>query len=232
VEILGLYEAMEDDGYLQSAERRGRSNARQVRALLDELGSHPRAAIEIGAGSGYLVRELSNSIPVVAGVEPSRSFCEWAQQHLGLQLINSGYEELVVEPSWDLVVALDVIEHVSDPGDFVATVGRLLAPGGVAIIGTPDAGSRVARLMGRRWWHIRPPHLYYFNRDAIAELAARAGLRLRLIKGFHWSLSLGYLVDSVLKLLVGRSPGWIAKLDIPVRVNTFDSMLVVMERPA
>jgi hypothetical protein len=39
----------------------------------------------------------------------------------------------------------------------------------------PDAGSRLARVMGRRWWSIIPTHVQYFTRGSIATLLAAHG---------------------------------------------------------
>ena len=72
----------------------------------------------------------------------------------------------------------DVIEHLPDPGAALDRIGEWLAPGGVLALALPDAGSRVARLMGARWWSVIPTHVHYFTRHSMATLLARHGYGL------------------------------------------------------
>lgn len=231
-QIVALYRDMDDNTYLQGADMRGRSNARQVLQILRQLRHPVRTALEVGAGSGFLVRELRSSIDEVVGIEPSVSFCTWARENLQLDLVQVGFEDYPVESRWDLVLALDVIEHVTDPDLFMRALSRWLVPGGVALICTPDVGSLVARTLGKKWWHIRPPHIFYFTRKAFGSLARRHGLDVVRTTGFSWTLGFGYLLESVLQLLFRRSPRWVTRLNFPVRVNTMDSALFVVRKPA
>jgi len=68
-----------------------------------------------------------------------------------------------------------VIEHLTNPGEALDRIRSLLAPGGVVWLAIPDAGSRLARLMGRRWWSVIPTHVQYFTRGSIATLLRRHG---------------------------------------------------------
>jgi hypothetical protein len=42
----------------------------------------------------------------------------------------------------------------------------------------PDAGSRVARVMGARWWSVIPTHVHYFTRRSMRTLLDREGYRV------------------------------------------------------
>jgi hypothetical protein len=50
-----------------------------------------------------------------------------------------------------------------------------LRPDGLAWFALPDAGSLVARVLGRRWWSVIPAHLQFFTRESIRTLFARRG---------------------------------------------------------
>ena len=43
----------------------------------------------------------------------------------------------------------------------------------------PDAGSRVARMMGPRWWSVIPTHVQYFTRKSLTRLLGDHGFELR-----------------------------------------------------
>jgi len=53
----------------------------------------------------------------------------------------------------------------------------LTAPGAVVALLLPDAGSRVARMLGRRWWSVIPTHVQYFTRASLLTLLDRHGFR-------------------------------------------------------
>jgi hypothetical protein len=69
----------------------------------------------------------------------------------------------------------DVIEHLIDAEAALRRIASLTAPSGVLWLALPDAGSRVARVMGRRWWSVLPTHVQYFTRRSIATLLERSG---------------------------------------------------------
>jgi 2-polyprenyl-3-methyl-5-hydroxy-6-metoxy-1,4-benzoquinol methylase len=98
--------------------------------------------------------------------------------HIGL------FDPSLYEPEYFDFVTLDqVIEHVTNPRDFLAGVARVLKPGGTVIISTPNPSGLSRRVFGRRWihWHI-PYHLQHFTRDSVAILARHAGLYLHRIR--------------------------------------------------
>ena len=92
---------------------------------------------------------------------------------------------------FDAVVMWDVIEHLWDPMTAMRTVARLLRPGGRLCLSTPNAGSAMARLLGRRWAFMTPPeHLGFFNQQSMARLLDSAGMELN-----QWT-SLGKWVNA------------------------------------
>ena len=70
----------------------------------------------------------------------------------------------------------DVLEHLDDPVDALRRIARLLIPGGVALIVTPDPASRTARLAGSRWWGYLPSHTYLIPHSTLRGLLRDAGL--------------------------------------------------------
>jgi len=69
-----------------------------------------------------------------------------------------------------------VIEHVHDPEAFIAECHRLLKPGGVLVVVTPNACSYGLEHFGPNWRGLEPPrHLQIMTSSALATLANKCG---------------------------------------------------------
>jgi hypothetical protein len=104
--------------------------------------------------------------------------------------VSLGEDDGLEEGAFRAVVACDVLEHLLEPADAVSRIAGLLEPGGVFFATVPDAGSRVARMMGSRWWSVLPMHVQYFTRSSVTRLLADHGLMVQSItthaKLFSW----------------------------------------------
>lgn len=101
------------------------------------------------------------------------------------------------------VVVCDVLEHLEDPGSAVAKLVELLEPGGALYLTVPDAGSLLARSMGRRWWSVLPMHLQYFTRTSMLLLLNQQGLRPTHVGTHAKTFSARYYAERI----AGYSPG-------------------------
>ena len=84
---------------------------------------------------------------------------------------------------FDYVTLDQVMEHLSDPLAAMMGVARVLKPGGVAVLSTPNSAGWGAGLFGRRWinWHA-PYHQHFFSDRSLAIAAEKAGLQLEQMK--------------------------------------------------
>jgi 2-polyprenyl-3-methyl-5-hydroxy-6-metoxy-1,4-benzoquinol methylase len=73
--------------------------------------------------------------------------------------------------NFDVIVSLEVIEHLTDPVMETEKYSRLTRPGGAIYITTPNFNSLSRRLLGRRWNVIHyPEHIYYFTLPTIRRV--------------------------------------------------------------
>jgi SAM-dependent methyltransferase len=160
-----------------------RAKRTALRRALAEVG-HPAKAFDIGSGTGWVIRELTefgdsvegSDLTLVAVERLRRSFpaIEFHQLAIG--------DDRIPRPdaSFDLVTALDVLYHVPDDGDWAAgirEVARILRPGGslVASDGLGDHDERPAA------------HVRFRSRERWEREASRAGMKVgTVIPLYRW----------------------------------------------
>ncbi|SDY37465.1 Methyltransferase domain-containing protein [Geodermatophilus africanus] len=150
-------------------------------ALVDrERGGAPGGRLlEVGAGYGLFLAAAREAGWATSGVELSRTGAKHAQDTLGLDVFCGQLEDAPLEPGFDVVCAWDTAEHVPDPVSFWRSVRSLVAEDGVVAFSTPYVSSLPARLLGTRWWTLKPTeHIWHFTPRTHALLLARAGLAL------------------------------------------------------
>ncbi len=132
----------------------------------------------------------------MTGVEPSEFAARYARDQLGLD-VRTGDLFAVGGGEFDAVVMGDVIEHLPDPGKALEHVASLLAPDGVLALALPDAGSRLARMLGRRWWSVIPTHVQYFTRRSLRSLLEDRGFTVLRVRTAPKAFTVGYYLGRV-----------------------------------
>ena len=109
--------------------------------------------LDIGCGGGLLSEPMSRLGFDVTGVDASErnigTACTHAEQAgVPVTYLCSTAEALEAEgvAPFDVILNMEVIEHVADPGEFLRTCGRLLAPGGLMIVATLNRTLRALAL--------------------------------------------------------------------------------------
>ena len=111
---------------------------------LDECALRPlagRSALDVGCGAGLLAEPLARLGADVTAVDAAPELIAAAQAHAAGHGLTIDYRAVGVESligEYDLVTALEVIEHVADPQAFVDSLVARLAPGGLLILSTPN----------------------------------------------------------------------------------------------
>lgn len=134
---------------------------------------------------------------------------------------------------FDYVTLDQVIEHVTDPVETLRGVARVLKPGGVAILSTPNSNGWGARLFGRRWinWHT-PYHIQHFSRVSMRLAADSAGLAVESVQTLTSSDWLHHQWNHVLTFprMGDPSPYWSPKVERGLRVKLILGFLSLLHR--
>jgi len=185
----------------------------------DECSRTPLAgktALDVGCGAGLLSEPLARLGAKVTGVDASPEVIAVAREHAATADLDIDYRVADVARlggAFDLVTAMEVIEHVAEPAAFVEALAKRLAPGGLLIMSTPNA-TPMSRLMmivvAEGLGHIpRGTHDFgkFIPPERLKALLAQAGLKCVDVEGIAWSpwrglhltddLRLNYLVSAV-----------------------------------
>ncbi len=162
------------------AEERGqRVTARSTLARIERHVSSRGALLDVGCWVGFMLDEARDRGWRTVGLEPSLWASGLARERFGLDVYTSDLAQLdLPQASFEVVHMGDVIEHLPDPGRALDQILGLLAPDGVLALALPDAGSRVARMLGRRWWSVIPTHVHFFTRHSMRKLLTRHGYEI------------------------------------------------------
>ncbi|MGD8512925.1 MAG: class I SAM-dependent methyltransferase, partial [Deltaproteobacteria bacterium] len=136
-------------------------------------------AIDIGCGNGKFMRTMNALGWHFEGVEFNSTAVDICRRE-GLKVFHGDLHEVAFEDNaFDLVSARHVIEHMPDPGDFVAEIVRILKKGGRLVIRTPNSQALGRQWFGKYWYANEVPrHLVLFNPGSLRMLTERHGLRL------------------------------------------------------
>jgi SAM-dependent methyltransferase len=162
---------------------KGWLDRRTFRPLLRSVPGGELAVLDVGGGDGWLLsrlRELDARIvrTHVVDLDPAAEAGARARGHE----YSCGRIEDFDDPGpFDVVLLLNLIEHVADPGAVLERLAKVLSPRGVILIKTPNVDSLDARLFRRRDWggYHCPRHWVLFNRDGFVAVATRSGLAAR-----------------------------------------------------
>jgi SAM-dependent methyltransferase len=103
-------------------------------------------ALEIGFGAGVYLRALANHYNEVIGTDINQSQLEHARARTAdianlRVLIDDITDSRLPAHSFDLVLCSEVLEHIPDTGRAIAGIRRVVAPGGLLIVSTPQRHS-------------------------------------------------------------------------------------------
>lgn len=222
-ELGGWYgQAPEDTSFVHQQNARMKT-AGVVLSRLERVYARKGKLLDVGCGPGFFLKAAKIRGWQVQGVEPSNWARRWAREYLGLTDVLAGdYTALdrMVEESFDVVCAFDVIEHVLDPSDFLRAIGRVLKPGGMLVLTTPRFDSLFARFTGRKWHAIFPAHLHYFAGLSLTRLLKEAGFSVEVRRTHTRYLSAEYFWRRLMAYLgiVEMKPVNSVSVSLPINI--------------
>lgn len=157
--------------------------------------------LDLGCGNGSTLAYLKERgiARWTCGVDINTAALEQARAAGADLVVNGSLDDLQlpIEPgSLDVVLCLDILEHLADPWATTRAVARLLRPGGILVASIPNV--QTLRVLGPlligRWDYkdcgiMDMGHLRFFTRRTAVALLEQAGLRVtrsRPLVEPHW----------------------------------------------
>jgi cyclopropane fatty-acyl-phospholipid synthase-like methyltransferase len=170
--------------------RRCRYVFRQLSAAVDVDGLAGQRLLDVGCNTGAFLQVAAREFGVVpVGLDVGRAAVEAAVRK-GIEAYQVRIEDAPEQlGDFPVITAIDLIEHVTEPLEFLRAIGRRLRPGGIVYLETPNlnslvyqAGRVLASLTGghprKLFQRLFPPqHIQYFTTRSLRSLAEAAGFQ-------------------------------------------------------
>jgi len=192
-----------------------RGRRKIVGAVLDRLAIQPRVILDVGCGVGTNLDLLAERHPDARlhGIDVERDPLRFCLGDRAVPVCQADAAQLpFASGSFDLVCALDTLEHVEDDGAALRELRRVLNAGGTLLLTVPAFPAL--------WGNVDElgDHFRRYRRRELLEKLAAAGLRLQLVRFVNVLL---FPPIATIRLLARIMPGWRSQPAAEVR-SDFD----------
>jgi 2-polyprenyl-6-hydroxyphenyl methylase/3-demethylubiquinone-9 3-methyltransferase len=165
-----------------------------IQEVIAKHFSHPCHVLDVGCGGGYLTNHLAKKGHFVSGVDLSEQSLEVARKYDSSGSVEykraSAYELPFSDNTFDVVCAMDLLEHVEKPAQVVKEAARVLKKGGLFFFHTFNRNflSYFMVIKGVEWCFANAPknmHVYplFIKPDELTEICEHHGMEVKEIKG-------------------------------------------------
>jgi len=136
--------------------------------------------LEVGCSTGATLKAAKEKGWKVYGVEVNETAAVLARQFLNIETIKIGNltKDLFQDKFFSAVLLFDVLEHISEPSNFIEILKNKLQPSGCLLIITPNISSLSAKILKNSWPHLFLEHQCLYSPKSIRLLLEKYGFRI------------------------------------------------------
>lgn len=150
-------------------------NGINYRLLKRYLNEHQVCILDYGCGAGDTLVALSkfNRALNLTGCDINQEYLDYTKTRISTTINLKSIEKLKQDSEtnsqiYDVVMCLQVIEHLNDPNEFYRLCSRLLKKGGILFITTPNLGGLAPKIIGERWHGFNEEeHVNLYTKDKL-----------------------------------------------------------------
>lgn len=151
--------------------------------------------LDVGSGAGFFANEAAVAGHKVTGLDVSDASLKVAELMDRTQTVRyvegNAYHMPFRKESFDVVVALDLLEHVSDPEKIMSEMTRVLRPGGLLFFHTVNRTALSYFLISKGKWFIKQTPAMYFDfslfrrPETVDQWCEEMGLEVQIVRGLR-----------------------------------------------
>jgi SAM-dependent methyltransferase len=158
---------------------------RIIAAALGRLGTRPRSVLDVGCGAGTNLELLATLYPASAfvGIDIEREPLTYCRSDRAAPVLQADVRHLpFAAAAFDLITALDTLEHVEDDVAVLEELFRACRPGGTLLLTVPA--------FPFLWGNVDDLGHHYrrYRRPDLVERVTRAGFSVRLLRFMNYLL--------------------------------------------
>lgn len=170
--------------------------AEQLARIAPFIGPKGKKILDIGTGKGYLLDVAERMGFECHGVELSSYAAGKAAERFPGRIFTGTLEQArYPDGTFDVIAMTDLIEHIGDPQGLMKEVRRVLRPGGLVFIITPDTDAATRKMLGKRWFQYKYEHVVYWNARSLRRLLGSHGFEALAVKHNSKRFRLSYYND-------------------------------------
>lgn len=150
----------------------------RIHRILDRFEPYRRTGklLDVGCGRGAITLVAADRGWAVSATEISSSCVARLRRLLGPRLHEGSLHDAPFEVgTFDVVLMVEVLEHLDEPASYLRRARELLRPGGLLFVTTPNFRGISGRLLDGRWRVIADEHLTYYDRTSLARFLKACG---------------------------------------------------------
>lgn len=139
--------------------------------------------LEIGCGYGYLTYSINKTGNNATGIDISKKAISFATKKFGRHYKVANITKYISPEKYDVIIAIELIEHVNSPSEFISSCIKMLNPKGKLILTTPNKDAHKKQI----WKTESPPvHITWLSKKSFLTIAKKNKLDINFVNYMNY----------------------------------------------